>query len=139
MRRTRPACAVESCPSLATARRVVCCIHAATRAFVVVDRIWAPSLQEATPGGRPDAPEELLCLRCATDRVRNGQASALRAVDDEDIHERNRTALTACERAACGRCGRFIAGRRAPRRRRRLVHAQPALEALRLTPPPVRR
>ena len=114
----RPACAVALCASLATARRVVCCIHAAARAFVVADRIWAPSLQEATPGGRPDAPAEWLCLRCATDRIRNRQASILRVVDDERVHERNRTALTAAERAACGRCGRFIAGAAAPRRRR---------------------
>ena len=133
MRRTRPACAVELCPSLATARRVVCCTHAATRAFVVVDRIWAPSLQEATRGGRPDAPEELLCLRCATDRIRNGMASALRAVDDEDIHERNRQALTAAERAACRQCGRLIVGSPARRRRRRFVHVQSALA---FTPPP---
>lgn len=124
----RPACAVELCPSLATARRVVCCVHAAVRAFTVADRIWAPSLVgEATPGGRPDAPAELLCLRCATARVRAGQASILRVVADEDIHERNRTALTVAERAACGRCGRFIVGAPAPLRRRRFEHVQPAL------------
>ena len=132
----RPACAVELCPSLATARRVVCCIHASARAFTVADRIWAPSLGEATPGGRPDAPEEWLCARCATGRIRAGQASILRVVGNERIHERNAAARTAAERAACGRCGRFIVGDPAPRRRRVLERVQPALG---LTPPPVRR
>ena len=129
----RAACAVALCSSLATARRVVCCVHAATaRAFVVVDRIWAPSLGEATPGGRPDAPEEWLCARCATARIRDGQATALLIVGNERIHERNRAARTAAERAACGRCGRCMVGDPAPRRRRDLERSQPFLD---LAPP----
>ena len=132
----RPACAVEMCASLATARRAVCCIHASARAFVVSDRIWAPSLGEATPGGRPDAPEVWLCARCATDRIRNGQASTLRVVCNEDIHARNCFASTVVERAACGQCRRFMVGDPSPRRRRVLERVQPALD---LTPPPVRR
>ena len=113
--RLRPGrvCAVALCPSLTTARRVVCCIHAGARAFTVAGRIWAP-IPKATPGGRPDAPEEWLCARCAIDRIHNGQATILHVVDNQRIHERNRAARTAAERAACGRCGRFIVGDPAP-------------------------
>ena len=49
-------------------------------------------------------------MRCATNRIRTGQATTLRVVDAQRIHERNREARTAPERAACARCGRFIVG-----------------------------
>ena len=128
----RRPCAVELCPSMATARRVVCCVHAQRRAFTAS----SPWLVGRSVSGTPDEGEppgaEWLCLRCATDRIRNGQAPALRVVPDQQIHDRNRAARTAAERACCGQCGRFLSGRSRPRRRK---FAPPAQTALSLAPP----
>ena len=110
----RPPCRVDLCVSTSSARRIVCPCHARAHAFTMANQ-W-------------------LCLSCATNRVRNGQATRLLVVDDQAIDERNRLARTAGERAACGQCGRCLAG--APRARRLPAHPRARQAALELPPPP---
>lgn len=115
------ACAVASCLSLTTGRRVFCVVHAGVAAF--------------------DDDGDFLCPRCARARARGGRGLAV--ADGEWIAEVNRSARTADERASCADCDRFLPSPspspspRRPRKERR--GRLPVPVRLHFTPLPARR